>query len=225
MQAHMPDLLVLRVKDDDLILALKHLHALLDREEIRRRKNPALVGRVGNIVAAFGILAVPLHRRRGFRLQDRIDVIPDQRYGIAIHNRAAGIFSKPPQVHDRTGTYVRRLEIEHVAAPWAGKIGNNAAVVRSRCRPNKDRRQNKAKGCAAKAASRSGSHKPVPTSTRVHFSELKPSWRWTETGARPVNPDRPGGSSRLLVDFVPLAGISFVENGRGDRNDPPNKHV
>src|SRR6266850_5953945 len=182
----MPDLLVLGVKDDDLILALQHLHALLNREEIGRRKNSALIGRVGNVVAALGILAVALHDRRGVGLQDRISVIPDQRYGIAIDDRAAGILSKPLQIHQRSWTRLRRLDIEHVAAPWAGKIGNNAAVVRGGCRRNDNRRRNQSKGCAAKGASRYGSHEPSPHSP-VYFSELKLSWRWPKRRSLPLN--------------------------------------
>src|SRR5579864_1485684 len=120
-QPDMPDLSIMSVEDYDVVLPLDHLHALLDGKEKRRRIGPALVAGIGHIVTAFRIFAVFLHHGGGFGLEDRIGVVADQRYGIAIGGGPAGIRAEPPQIDDWTWARIRRLEVEHIAAPRAGK--------------------------------------------------------------------------------------------------------
>ena len=72
----------------------------------------ALIAGIGNVVTAFRVLTVSLHYRGGLRPEDRIGVVADKRYGIAVYDSVAGILAQAPQIDDRAWTTVRRLEIK-----------------------------------------------------------------------------------------------------------------
>ena len=127
-QMHMTHLIVLIVDHGQAILGLENLHTKLHGEVKRGRVGRALVGRIGKVFALRRHFSVALHDRGGFRPQDGIVVVADQRVGIA---NAAG---QAPQIAHRPRAARQRLEIEGVAAPSAGEIGN---IFRRSGRPNK----------------------------------------------------------------------------------------
>ena len=131
-QAHAADLVILHVKENDLILLLQHLH-FLNPEDVRRHHRQAIERRVWIVFAAAQHLAALLHHGRGFGLQDGIVVIAA---GIGVAAKAAY----------RTRAGRRLLKSEGQARPGPCHIGDRRRASRSRDGAGRNRGSDKQGG-------------------------------------------------------------------------------
>ena len=117
-ETHMPNLIILIVDHGQAVLGLEDFHAQLHGEMKWRCIGRALIGRVGKIFALRRHFAAALYRGRGFGLENGVVVVTDQSVGVADPAPQA------PHIGDGLRTARKGLEIEGVAAPASGEIGD-----------------------------------------------------------------------------------------------------
>src|ERR1700719_1347087 len=132
--AHVADLMIVPIKDGDLVRLLEHLHSPIPKN-VGHGFGPTLVARGRSAHAASLPFAVlPAHfRRRGF--QDRIGVIADQVVGIALPAWQA------QPVRHRTRAGCRRLDAGEIwVTPYTGEIRDGRGALRPATgRPTRER--------------------------------------------------------------------------------------
>src|SRR5262245_39648693 len=129
---HAADLVILHVKDDDLVPLLDQLNFTLP-QYVRRGLRPTLVARIGKGRAAKRNLSAFLQYLRSFGLQDRIGIVADQ---LAEATLAVG---QARCIRYRAGTVFRRVEAEEFACPQTGEIGKGGRAFRADGWPGENR--------------------------------------------------------------------------------------